>query len=271
MTEEHVGTPPLALVAGALSILLKMENRIGAGAGLPSDQAPWSSHWGSWRMGGADGRARRVLHTEDGLAVTCTSHRDGSFDISWRSASPGATTAAQEEKDGSEDSVAEGQEDGDAVSYHVDGSLDADGGMEMVVNGTQRIKLTTILHEEDGLQRVRMWPQGLPYDYFWKLDAVDPQSPLEVSDHLHHGGGPGGEGFVEAPMPGKISRVQHSVGDAVQVGDVVVVMEAMKMEHACASPRAGVVTELRCEVGDVVDDGAVLFVVQDPGEETSQG
>jgi len=264
--------PPLGQVAGTLAVLLWMENRIGIASAAASavegglagrNRTPWSSHWGSWRMGGAAGRARRVLHMQDGRPVTCTSHRDGSFDVSWNNDN---TLKDEEEEDGKREDKAEERKEEEVVSYHVDGSMNADGVMEIVINGTQRIKLTTVLHEdrEHGLLRVRMWPRDLPHDYFWAVDAVNPFSPLAaaVVDPHHHTGG-GAEGFVQSPMPGKIARVQFAVGDAVRVGDVVVVMEAMKMEHACASPRAGIVTELRCAVGDVVDDGAVLFVVQD--------
>jgi 3-methylcrotonyl-CoA carboxylase alpha subunit len=64
-----------------------------------------------------------------------------------------------------------------------------------------------------------------------------------------------------APMPGKILKVLVEKGQWVQTGETLVVMEAMKMEHAVKAPHAGRVTELRVAPGDQVDGGALLAVV----------
>ena len=79
------------------------------------------------------------------------------------------------------------------------------------------------------------------------------------------------EGLVKAPMPGKISRLNYAVGDTVEAGDVVLVMEAMKMEHPCSAPCTGTITEMRFPVDSVVDDGAVLFVVENDAEPSETG
>jgi propionyl-CoA carboxylase alpha chain len=71
------------------------------------------------------------------------------------------------------------------------------------------------------------------------------------------------EGSLHAPMPGKVLRVEVEVGDTAGDGDVLVVLEAMKMEHALRSPHAGTVTEVRHRVGDQVEAGAVLVVVSE--------
>ncbi|HRO67512.1 MAG TPA: acetyl-CoA carboxylase biotin carboxyl carrier protein subunit, partial [Pseudobdellovibrionaceae bacterium] len=47
----------------------------------------------------------------------------------------------------------------------------------------------------------------------------------------HRAGGSSGGGDLEAPMPGKVTKILKSVGDSVRRGDVVLVMEAMKMEY----------------------------------------
>jgi biotin carboxyl carrier protein len=65
-------------------------------------------------------------------------------------------------------------------------------------------------------------------------------------------------------MPGKVIRVEFSVGDVVSEGAVLVVMEAMKMEHTLRSPHAGNVTQVSCVPGDQVESGAVLVVVEAP-------
>ncbi|MEZ5242037.1 MAG: biotin carboxylase N-terminal domain-containing protein [Microthrixaceae bacterium] len=69
------------------------------------------------------------------------------------------------------------------------------------------------------------------------------------------------EGSLLAPMPGSVIDVRVGVGDHVSEGDTLVVMEAMKMQHAIAAPAAGVVVELGAEVGSQVDAGTVLAVV----------
>ena len=63
---------------------------------------------------------------------------------------------------------------------------------------------------------------------------------------------------VNAPMPGKILGVKASVGQAVKKGDVVVVLEAMKMENEIVAPQDGTIASINVAVSDSVDSGAVL-------------
>ena len=71
-------------------------------------------------------------------------------------------------------------------------------------------------------------------------------------------------GSLHAPMPGKVVRVEVTEGQAVSEGQVLVVMEAMKMEHALRAPHAGVVTEVRARDGDQVAANEILVVVGEP-------
>ena len=71
-------------------------------------------------------------------------------------------------------------------------------------------------------------------------------------------GGAQGSVTVNAPMPGKILGVKASVGQAVKKGDVVVVLEAMKMENEIVAPQDGTIASINVAVGDSVDSGAVL-------------
>ena len=64
-------------------------------------------------------------------------------------------------------------------------------------------------------------------------------------------------------MPGKLIRMDVAVGDTVAKGQVLAVMEAMKMEHSIASPRDGVVSEVFYAVGDQVAEGQALLTLQD--------
>lgn len=67
-----------------------------------------------------------------------------------------------------------------------------------------------------------------------------------------------------APMPGKIIEVKVAEGDVVRTGQTLVIMEAMKMEHAIGAPHDGVVAEVRVKEGDQVSEGHVVVVVHEP-------
>jgi len=63
---------------------------------------------------------------------------------------------------------------------------------------------------------------------------------------------------VSAPMPGKILAVKAKEGDSVKAGDVLLVLEAMKMENDIVAPQDGVVASINVKVGDSVESGAKL-------------
>ncbi len=71
------------------------------------------------------------------------------------------------------------------------------------------------------------------------------------------------EHIVEAPAPGKILRVYAEQGKQVAEGDRICVMEALKMELPIVSPVAGVVKTLSIAVGQTVEAGDSLAVIQD--------
>jgi acetyl-CoA/propionyl-CoA carboxylase biotin carboxyl carrier protein len=76
------------------------------------------------------------------------------------------------------------------------------------------------------------------------------------------GGGAAGSGEVVSPMQGTIVKTLVAVGDAVEVGQGVVVLEAMKMENHIVAEKAGSVKELRVSAGDTVGTGDVLVVIE---------
>jgi propionyl-CoA carboxylase alpha chain len=73
-------------------------------------------------------------------------------------------------------------------------------------------------------------------------------------------------GSLVAPMPGTVVRVEARLGDEVRAGAVLVVLEAMKMEHSVLAPHDGVVVELGVSAGQAVDTGTVLAVVSEDGD-----
>jgi biotin carboxyl carrier protein len=72
----------------------------------------------------------------------------------------------------------------------------------------------------------------------------------------------GMEARVRAPMPGLVINVPFEVGAAVERGQTVVVLEAMKMENDLATPLSGTITAIRFNKGQTVNQGDVLIVVE---------
>ncbi|PRZ42058.1 acetyl/propionyl-CoA carboxylase alpha subunit [Antricoccus suffuscus] len=70
-------------------------------------------------------------------------------------------------------------------------------------------------------------------------------------------------GSLLAPMPGTVVRVAVEPGASVSAGTVIVVLEAMKMEHTLKAPHAGIVSEVHAETGKTVDIGQVLAVIEE--------
>ena len=74
-------------------------------------------------------------------------------------------------------------------------------------------------------------------------------------------GGASGSGDVTVPMQGTIVKVNVAVGDTVEIGDAIVVLEAMKMENNVTAEKAGTVTEIRVAEGDSVGGGDVVAII----------
>ena len=92
-----------------------------------------------------------------------------------------------------------------------------------------------------------------------KLDVVDPRRRRGASTASN---GIGGRAELVAPMPGKVVSVLRGVGDAVEAGQGVVVLEAMKMENELRSPIAGIVSVLEVEPGQSMESGQLVAVVE---------
>jgi biotin carboxyl carrier protein len=79
---------------------------------------------------------------------------------------------------------------------------------------------------------------------------------------LNRKGGPRfGSGEVNAPMPGLIVDVLVKVGDVVQEGDTLVILESMKMQNELKAPRPGKVQTVQCKPGSTVDKGSLLLII----------
>lgn len=111
-----------------------------------------------------------------------------------------------------------------------------DGGIEVA---GRRVRLT-VLARPGGFVVVS---QGTNHEF----DLVDTLAPPPVVLS--------GVGHVRAPIPGRVAGVNVAVGDAVTRGQVLAVLEAMKMELSLVAPANGTVRAVRCVVGDMVDEG----------------
>ena len=69
-------------------------------------------------------------------------------------------------------------------------------------------------------------------------------------------------GPLMSPMPGRITAVHVEAGAPVRRGAVLLVLEAMKMEHALLAPADGIVSRLNVAVGEQVEEGAELLVIE---------
>ena len=150
--------------------------------------------------------------------------------------------------------------DGERVLFQVDpsGSVTA-GDRQWDVHpiasesGVLRLEIDDLVHEAGvriGPRRVDVAHVGHTFN-FDRPDAFAPGGSLGPAD-----------GTILAPMPGTVLNVAVEVGQVVQVGDVLGVMEAMKMELSLKAPVAGSVTTVGAVTGEQVALGATLFVVE---------
>ena len=94
-----------------------------------------------------------------------------------------------------------------------------------------------------------------------KVAAPKPAAPAAAPVAAAPAAAPGSGNPVKAPLPGTISSISVKVGDQVNVGDTVLVLEAMKMQNNIEAEYAGTVTSIVVNPGDSVMEGAVLLTI----------
>jgi acetyl-CoA/propionyl-CoA carboxylase biotin carboxyl carrier protein len=128
---------------------------------------------------------------------------------------------------------------------------------------------TTVPAQSDGFPR-RARKLTLELDgRRYEVETTEPEPPyLELArrrrDRGHGGAHAGTKDAVVTPMQGTVLAVEVAEGDEVQPGDVICIVEAMKMENEITAHRTGVVTELSVEPGQAVSNGQVVCVVVEP-------
>jgi len=235
--------PPKELALSALVTLLVLEIKVGIANLSTARQrqaSPWNSLSGSWRTFGS---SSRKLELADGSVLDCTSLRDGSYEITV---------------------FPTGKEDGSST-FQLNGVLTSDHKLYVVMNGSEQLSLDVALKEDNGDFQVCLWPQNLKLkddEHFWEVRLPN---PCVARPSLGEGGDSDkSSGTLVAPMPGKISKILCQVGDRIQTGDVLLVMEAMKMEHTVQASASGIVESVNCKLGDVVAEQTKLAVVVSP-------
>lgn len=91
--------------------------------------------------------------------------------------------------------------------------------------------------------------------------SAAPVSPVSSASSAG-GGGPAPEGAVLSPLSGKIVSVEVEAGAAVNAGDHVITMEAMKMNTLVHAPKAGKVAKILVAPGDAAEEGQLLLVIE---------
>lgn len=91
---------------------------------------------------------------------------------------------------------------------------------------------------------------------------VDVHPILTSSAREQHSGLKQAGGELRAPMPGIVSKIFKNAGDAVEAGETILTIEAMKMENPIKSPNSGIITALEVRTGSEVAHGALLGIIE---------
>lgn len=94
-----------------------------------------------------------------------------------------------------------------------------------------------------------------------QIFSVELFDPRELRARSSAGASHGRQDII-APMPGKVVRLLVAVGDAVEAGQGLIVVEAMKMQNEMKSPKAGTVVEMKTKPGATVAAGEILLVIE---------
>ena len=113
------------------------------------------------------------------------------------------------------------------------------------------------------MKKYRVTVNGVPYEVELEelTGAAPAPAPAPAAAPAPPPAPAGGE-QVSSPMPGTILAVNVAVGDTVKRGQVLMILEAMKMEHEIMCPRDGRVTAIQTTKGAAVESGTPLCIIQ---------
>lgn len=151
------------------------------------------------------------------------------------------------------------------IDINQDGQITVDG--EVINIDMRQLEDTTMysliiegrshdirMHEGDGAYLVQM--SGEIFDVVVEDERTRRLAglrgtPAAITDEID----------IKAPMPGVVVEVPVKEGDAIEKGDIVIILESMKMQNEFKSPKTGVIKKIRVKIGDKVDQNAVMVTV----------
>ena len=140
----------------------------------------------------------------------------------------------------------------DGVSMHMDLTLvDGDATYSLLINGRS---YTAVVLDTSETCRVMIDGQEFEFD-------VEEEELARLRSQVKPRHKSGAE-EIKAPMPGRVIALEVEEGDAVEEGQGVVIIEAMKMENELKTHTPGQVKQVRVAVGDAVNKGDVLLVLE---------
>jgi len=130
----------------------------------------------------------------------------------------------------------------DGATLRASGSFDDEGSVVACL-GERRLKAM-----------VQHVGREIVVDVLGEIHTLILNNPVASLEGHEHAGG-----SLVAPMPGRVVQVSRKAGDSVKIGDPLIVLEAMKMEHTITAPADGIVEHVFFEVDDRVEEGALLL------------
>jgi acetyl/propionyl-CoA carboxylase alpha subunit len=154
--------------------------------------------------------------------------------------------------------------------------FDVDGRRIAVPSRIQEFEGVHVI-DVDG-DEVSMYSDGVRRQYrvsrsgpTWYVESALGATTLQEIERFPAPGSLVSEGSLIAPMPGTVVSVRVAEGDSVTASQVLVTIEAMKMEHSLRAPSAGRVSAVRVAPGEQVNNGTVLVVVDEDPDESERG
>lgn len=143
--------------------------------------------------------------------------------------------------------------------YKVQG-VDYTVEIEEVEGNVAKVNVNGIPFEVEMKQPIKAAPKVKKVEPA-KVAAPAPAAPVAAPAAPSVSAAAGAGAKVTAPLPGTITDVKVAVGQAVNAGDVVVVLEAMKMQNNIEAENSGTVTSVMVNKGDTVMEGTVLVTI----------
>lgn len=129
----------------------------------------------------------------------------------------------------------------------------------LINNRSYEVVVRRLEPDDAGGQRYELLIAGRPYEV--RLEDEREHALASLAGGVHEGG----DQTVKAPMPGLVVNLPVTIGESVQRGQTVAVLEAMKMENDLGAPRAGIIKEIKVAQGQAVNQGQALVTIGDPG------